>query len=606
MLKKSLIYIVLSITISISYAQLSPGDLSNAHAKFEGMSNCTLCHDLGKKVSSTKCLDCHKEIQNLRTQNRGYHANSTVKVQECFACHSDHHGRKFDMVRFNEDEFDHKLTAYRLDGKHASIDCRDCHTSENIGDRELKKRSKTFLGLDDKCLSCHDNFHQNTLSDDCIACHTTESFRPAPKFDHDKADFRLLDKHKTLDCKECHKLSTRNGVDFQAFADVPFNDCAVCHSDPHDKHFVAACAQCHTEKGFALFSGRGNFNHNTTQFTLKGKHASSDCFVCHKKISDPLMVFQDQPMVKENDCVSCHTDKHEGKFGTDCAKCHQEVSFRLLKTMDFFDHAVTDFPLDGMHGGVDCAECHADGYLEAIDFSACKNCHQDYHRGEFLQSNASSDCIDCHSLADGFDYSLYTIDRHQTSAFPIEGAHVATPCFACHVSEDRWNFRDIGSSCVDCHQDLHQGHISPKFYPEQNCESCHVNENWTSITFDHNLTEWPLEGRHEELKCGDCHIQNISKLDAVNQRFNELDNSCVQCHPNIHTDNSVLNEKLDCSRCHDTGNWMPRIDHNQTAFPLEGAHVKLACNACHETIRKEEKILINYKIEKFECVDCHH
>jgi hypothetical protein len=97
---------------SMVVAQLSPGDLTTAHAALEGMSNCTQCHDLGNKVTNAKCLECHKEIKSLITKKRGYHASSVVKAQDCFACHSEHHGRKFEMVRFDEKAFDH--ASYRV------------------------------------------------------------------------------------------------------------------------------------------------------------------------------------------------------------------------------------------------------------------------------------------------------------------------------------------------------------------------------------------------------------------------------------------------------------------------------------------------------------
>ncbi len=90
------------LTLTFGYGQISPGDLSQAHAELEGMSNCTLCHDLGDKVSDRKCLECHTDIQSLINKKSGYHAESSVKAKDCFECHSDHHGRKFDMVRFDE------------------------------------------------------------------------------------------------------------------------------------------------------------------------------------------------------------------------------------------------------------------------------------------------------------------------------------------------------------------------------------------------------------------------------------------------------------------------------------------------------------------------
>ena len=34
------------------YGQISPGELAKVHLQLEGMSNCTQCHILGKKVSN--------------------------------------------------------------------------------------------------------------------------------------------------------------------------------------------------------------------------------------------------------------------------------------------------------------------------------------------------------------------------------------------------------------------------------------------------------------------------------------------------------------------------------------------------------------------------
>jgi len=215
-------------------AQISPGKLSEPHAHLEGMSNCTQCHDLGNKVPDMKCLACHNEIDNLISQNKGFHVSNEVKSKTCVECHNEHHGRKFDMVRFDEENFDHLLTGYELEGQHAVIDCRDCHQPDYIDNIDLKKRENTFLGLDDKCLSCHDDFHQQTLSNDCIQCHGFDSFRPANGFDHDDSDYKLTGAHETVECKECHPMTTRNGREFQEFTDIAFQDCISCHDDPHE------------------------------------------------------------------------------------------------------------------------------------------------------------------------------------------------------------------------------------------------------------------------------------------------------------------------------------------------------------------------------------
>src|SRR5665647_1034112 len=69
-----------------AFAQISPGELSKAHANLEGVSNCTKCHSVGNKVTDEKCLDCHKEIKLLITSKEGFHASDEVKGKECYTC----------------------------------------------------------------------------------------------------------------------------------------------------------------------------------------------------------------------------------------------------------------------------------------------------------------------------------------------------------------------------------------------------------------------------------------------------------------------------------------------------------------------------------------
>ena len=593
--------------VSVSYGQISPGDLSNAHADLEGISNCTQCHILGDKVSDKKCLECHVEIQSLINKKKGYHANPKVIKQDCFECHSEHHGRKFDMIHFNEDAFDHDLTGYELEGKHEAVDCRKCHISENIQDREIRQRKNTYLGLDETCLSCHEDYHQETLSSNCVDCHNMDGFTPVENFDHDTADFKLEGEHVNVDCVECHKMTTKNGKEFQEFTDLVFNDCISCHKDPHNEQLQGQCAQCHTETSFTSFTGRGNFDHSITEFTLRGSHKTIDCFSCHTRTSDPLQVFQDRSNVNENSCVSCHKDVHDGKFGNDCVKCHRESSFLSLRSMDFFDHSITDYPLEGQHIGVDCKKCHKKRFTAAIDYSACKNCHSDYHKGDFEEAGVSPDCKECHSLEKGFDYSLYTLEQHQTTSFPLEGAHEATPCYACHVSEKdtRWNFRNLGSTCIECHQDIHKGFISQKYYPDKDCKACHINDAWASVNFDHNLTNWPLDGEHLKVTCRECHFSAINNNTSYKQTFNTLEGQCIGCHENIHGDEFAVNGVTDCKECHVTDTWFPkRFNHDLTSFPLEGEHTKIGCKECHEVAINGQTEVI-YKLGKFKCIDCH-
>ena len=593
----------------MTHGQISPGKLAESHSHLEGIRNCTQCHILGKKVSNQKCLDCHGTIQSLINSNKGYHASDEVKKQDCFECHSDHHGRKFDMVRFDQDAFEHILTGYALEGAHASVDCRECHIPDYIDDLNIAKRENTFLGLTEDCASCHTDYHQATLSTDCASCHSTETFRPASGFNHSQTEFNLLGAHLDIDCVECHPFTSRNGMEFQEFNNIPFDDCVTCHKDPHQAKINGSCMQCHTESSFETFIGNNLFDHNrNTAFDLKGKHWDLNCYSCHAQISDAVGVFQDKIGIDENSCVSCHQDVHENKFGTDCAQCHQESSFRLLKTMDFFDHSVTDYALEGRHVGVDCKSCHEQDYLEPIDFTACQNCHIDYHEGQFAdQEGRSPDCANCHSVFDGFEVTHYTIEQHMSSEFPLEGAHLATPCNSCHMKNEKWTFKDIGINCISCHTDIHDDEISEQYYPEQNCAVCHVPDAWNSIVaFDHTLTEWPLEGGHIDVDCKECHFEFSDEYSIFIQSFKSLTSECTQCHENIHRDQFAIQGKTNCTRCHVVDDWFPsRFNHNETMFPLEGKHVGVACIECHKEEMIEGSVFVNYQIEQFECIDCH-
>ena len=125
------------------YAQLSPGDLARVHEHLEGTMNCTQCHILGEKVSDEKCLSCHKELKSRIDQRKGFHVSDEVKGKSCASCHNDHHGKNFQIIRFDEKKFNHNKTGYELSGKHTKIDCKECHKASNISDVQIKLKVTT-------------------------------------------------------------------------------------------------------------------------------------------------------------------------------------------------------------------------------------------------------------------------------------------------------------------------------------------------------------------------------------------------------------------------------------------------------------------------------
>src|SRR5210317_171318 len=78
------------------------------------------------------------------------------------------------------------------------------------------------------------------------------------------------------------------------------------------------------------------------------------------------------------------------------------------------------------------------------------------------------------------------------------------------------------------------------------CDQCHNPNEWAldydTLEFDHNTTDFKLEGSHSETVCKSCHNTLV---------FDETPNDCMSCHVDVHSQ-SVGN---DCMRCHTEDNW---------------------------------------------------
>jgi hypothetical protein len=507
------------------------------------------------------------------------------------------------MVRFDEKKFNHNQAGYELTGAHKQIDCRKCHLPDLIEDVNLKKRKETFLGLGSKCVNCHKDVHQKTLGNDCAKCHTVDKFTPAGKFNHDKADFPLVGKHKNVQCIDCHKKETRSGKEFQRFSDVPFKNCNNCHKDPHDDNLGTNCKDCHSEQSFTGWGSMGRFNHNTTKFPLKGKHKQVDCRKCHTMSATPLTVFQDRLGVPTDNCVACHKDVHDNRFGNKCVDCHKEDSFRKVGNLDGFDHDRTSYALEGKHEVVDCKKCHVSEHMtDPLPHNTCATCHKDYHEGQFAGLVITPDCAACHTVQ-GFAESTYSLEEHAKTKFPLEGAHVATPCFACHKPEEKWKFKALGTRCVDCHKDVHGGQIAEKWYPNNDCAQCHKSSGWRDNQFDHSKTAFALKGAHQKQDCRSCHVPDT---DFKYGKFAGLPATCNQCHKEVHERQFEINGATDCARCHSNDDWkVKKFNHNKTAFKLEGKHANVSCEKCHKEITRSGQSFVQYKFESVACKTCH-
>ena len=126
------------------------------------------------------------------------------------------------------------------------------------------------------------------------------------------------------------------------------------------------------------------------------------------------------------------------------------------------------------------------------------------------------------------------------------------------------------------------------------CAKCHTSDSWDidykNLKFDHNVTDFKLEGVHLQTNCTDCHKTLV---------FDKTASDCMSCHTDIHSA-SVGN---DCARCHTPKSWtVDNISelHNRNGFSLTGAHDNLSCIECHTSET-------NLRFDRIgnECINCH-
>jgi len=479
-----------------------PGNLISGHAKYEN--DCKNCHQSFKKKAQKKlCISCHKKIKKDVAKKKGFHGKSkSVQTSQCVICHTEHIGRKGDIIKFDKGNFDHNMTDFKLKGRHRTLACQSCH--------KPKKKYREALG---KCYSCHkdQDKHKNRLGKKCAECHNETSWQKS-KYDHDKTKFKLTGKHKEIVCESCHAN--------QRYKNTPLK-CVSCHkiNDVHKGELGADCKACHGTKSWKSVS----FDHDAeTKFAIKGQHKKLKCQSCHTK--DP----RDEKLAFT--CVSCHKadDKHKGLYGKKCKTCHSEEEWAKNK----FDHTQsTKFPLSGKHKKTACSDCHKKQVYQTKTSTVCYACHKqdDTHKG-----SQGKKCDQCHVDTGWQDKVAFD---HGLTRFPLIGLHALVACGECHVNKQ---YRNTKRQCVACHQgnDTHKrqlGHV---------CEQCHTPNDWRIWKFNHNKqTKYKLKGKHKKVHCHSCHKKALKKKQTP-----KLETDCVNCHAT--DDEHDGNFGLDCERCH--------------------------------------------------------
>ncbi len=427
---------------------------------------------LDGKHASLECAKCHRvELRRSAAlaKRKGRVADDSWLGLEtqCLSCHADPHKDRFganctechtpaDWKQVVQGAFDHEKTRYPLRGKHRALECTTCH-----------KDGYDALPAFAKCADCHADPHRGEAAlagapADCESCHRVEGFVPST-FDvtrHAKAKYALEGKHRAVACRDCH-ASKDAAVPFRfrpAFA-----RCADCHADAHAGQVArradgGRCESCHDVTAFrpARFTVA---DHAALRFPLQGAHEKAACEACHgprraqlpplpdaKRIGTAGVLLRFQTM----QCVDCHADPHRAALGaTDdkCLSCHDPAAFAPSR-VDPAAHAAYEFPLEGAHAAVPCFLCHKGletkhpestllGTAKAwpdLSFQekarACRDCHEDPHGGQFAKRKGGDECSVCHG-ADTFRPAARF--DHETTKFPLAGAHAKVACAACHA-----------------------------------------------------------------------------------------------------------------------------------------------------------------------------
>lgn len=619
---KHVLVVALLMAAPSLYAQISPGELSQAHRALEGALKCANCHTFGSGGAHLKCLECHVEIARRLERKSGYHARivrgaGDAAANDCARCHAEHNGRSFQLVRWRtpKAKFDHRQAGLALEGKHASLQCQQCHQPKYISGearQELKQTdlSKTMLGLTGRCGTCHEDIHHGSLGTECARCHTQDQWKNPGGFQHDKTAFPLTGAHARVRCDGCHKPSPAlgNQVQYKNFVFQEF--CKSCHADKHGGAFTADCKTCHTTQNWKTAHSESTFDHGRTKFPLVGLHRAVECQKCHVNSNFRAPVAHER-------CLDCHKDQHNGQLlartGGECAACHSESGWKNIR-FDAVAHAQTRYPLAGRHTTVACEKCHS-GRGTAMNFhpasASCQNCHADRHAGQFAGAPWGNQCEQCHEV-EGWKVVKYTLAEHARTNFALTGSHRAVPCADCHrrtSGVESIRFHGLGQACATCHQNPHSDAASPALKGNWSCDQCHTSRNWHETTpFDHARTAFPLLGRHRGAACIGCH-----KPATANARrtivFHTAGKDCASCHTDVHAGQfgTTGAAQPDCGRCHTPTNWRAEsFDHQKhSTFSLTGAHERVPCRLCHVGQTTGTGRVVVYRGTPRRCEACH-
>jgi len=92
--------------------------------------------------------------------------------------------------------------------------------------------------------------------------------------------------------------------------------------------------------------------------------------------------------------------------------------------------------------------------------------------------------------------------------------------------------------------------------------------------------------------------------------FAALPDDCMSCHENDSPHQGQFAESVlgpACEECHTTERFtLDEFDHSRTSFPLDGAHIEVACADCHvQETAADGSLFTRFFPLSTECSACH-
>jgi len=376
---------------------------------------------------------------------------------------------------------------------------------------------------------------------------------------------KLSNSHKQLEgvenCTKCHELgkgvSDELCLDCHTAIKVRMENKRGLHAS--EEHRGKSCQKCHPEHNGREFKlvywpeGEKKFDHSQAGYSLEGKHLGHACGDCHKPIfirdeavrKDERINLDKTRLGLSTACVACHIDEHGDQLPDDCLKCHTYDGWTPARG---FTHDSTPYPLTGKHKDIACTKCHP--WRDARQTAIADAVQKPENRGK---------------------QAVYRL----TGRYP---------------------------NCTPCHTDPHRGKH------KQLCSECHQISGWADLVggkpYDHDLSGYPLRGRHAGVQCVKCHTSG-RMTDPL--KFEH----CTDCHMDEHRGQFAGRPGgIACEQCHTVAGFVPSRftieQHAATKYPLEGSHLAVPCNLCHRQVAaKDGTTYAQFTFPQRNCQACH-